>query len=95
LDSFSKSVEKLFNKSSSAEIRPPEVPEIALKIKLHGSARHVKLSHDIPRKQNKMNTSLKSKAVRKQMKIKSSEKQLNFLTSLPQLRCLLNQLMPG
>jgi hypothetical protein len=29
------------------------------------------------------------------MKIKSSEKQLNFLTSLPQLRCLLNQLMPG
>ena len=27
-----------------------------------------------------MNTSLKSKAVRKQMKIKSSEKQLNFLT---------------
>jgi hypothetical protein len=30
------------------------------------------------------------------MKInKSSEKKLNFLTSLPQLRCLLDQLMPG
>ena len=41
LNSFSKNVEKLFNESSSAEIRPPEVPEITLRIKVHGSARNV------------------------------------------------------
>ena len=79
LNYFSKKFEKLFNESSSAEIRPPKVPEIALKIKLHGSARPVKLSHDISGEKNEMNTSLKSKAVRKQRKIKSNEKQLNFL----------------
>ena len=63
LNSFSKNVEKLFNESSSAEIRPPEVPEITLKIKLHGSARHVKLSHDIPGEKSEMNKYTRSRLV--------------------------------
>ena len=62
---FSKNVNKSFSRPPTAEIRPPEVPEITLKKKQHGSARHVKLSHDIPGEKNEMNTSLKSKAVRK------------------------------
>ena len=63
LNSFSKNVENLFNESSSAEIRPPEVPEITLKIKLHGSARHVKLSHDIPGEKSEMNKYTRSRLV--------------------------------
>ena len=63
LNSFSKNVKKSFNESSSAEIRPPEVLEITLKKKQHGSARHVKLSHDIPVKKSEMNKYTRSRLV--------------------------------
>jgi hypothetical protein len=65
LNSFSKNVKKSFSRPPTAEIRPPEVPEITLKKKQHGSARHVKLSHDISasRGENKMKSTQPSTRV--------------------------------
>ena len=55
--------QKSFSRPPTAEIQPPEVPEITLNIKQHDSAHHAKLSHDIPREKNELNKYTKSRLV--------------------------------